>query len=132
MTREHDEFIAIMTKELAGHATSEVVSLCRKLGRMSKRHARLQEALCNGDWPADNGVRPTVECPLCGMGWATGTVHKTKGCKDCRLEADIRKTLEPYGIEPIFSGDPRGCTVKLKMPSGTTNDWGREGVCVPQ
>jgi len=31
-----------------------------------------------------------------------------------------------------LSGDPRGYTVKLIVPSGRTNDWGREGIGVPQ
>ena len=34
-------------------------------------------------------------------------------------------------MEPVFSGDPRGNTVKLRVPSGRTDDWGQEGICVP-
>jgi hypothetical protein len=34
-------------------------------------------------------------------------------------------------IEAKFSGDPRGATVKLKMPDGRYDDWGQEGICVP-
>ncbi len=30
-----------------------------------------------------------------------------------------------------FGGDPRGCTVKLIMPNSETNDFGKEGWCVP-
>jgi hypothetical protein len=29
-------------------------------------------------------------------------------------------------------GDPRGCTVKLKVPSGRTDDFGGTDLCVPQ
>lgn len=32
---------------------------------------------------------------------------------------------------PIFNGDPRGACTKLRVPSGRTDDWGGEGVCVP-
>lgn len=32
---------------------------------------------------------------------------------------------------PIFDGDPRGACVKLKVPSGRTDDGGRTGICVP-
>ena len=32
---------------------------------------------------------------------------------------------------PKTSGDPRGACVKLRVPSGKTNDWGQEGICVP-
>lgn len=31
----------------------------------------------------------------------------------------------------VFAGDPRGCTVKLTLPSGETNDWGKDGWCIP-
>ena len=39
--------------------------------------------------------------------------------------------IEHVGIVPIFHGDPRGAVVKLNVPSGRTDDWGQEGVCVP-
>jgi hypothetical protein len=38
---------------------------------------------------------------------------------------------ENNGFYPCFSSDPRGATVKLKVRSGKTNDWGEVGVCVP-
>lgn len=31
----------------------------------------------------------------------------------------------------LFGGDPRGCVVKLTWPDGATNDFGKEGWCVP-
>lgn len=31
----------------------------------------------------------------------------------------------------LFSGDPRGCTVKLTFADGFTNDFAKEGYCVP-
>jgi hypothetical protein len=31
----------------------------------------------------------------------------------------------------VFGGDPRGACVRLEVPSGKTDDWGREGICVP-
>ena len=35
------------------------------------------------------------------------------------------------GIIPVFQGDPRGAVLKLRVPSGKTNDGGRTGICVP-
>lgn len=32
---------------------------------------------------------------------------------------------------PVFSGDPRGACVKIRVPSGKTDDWGQTGMCVP-
>ena len=35
------------------------------------------------------------------------------------------------GLSPDLSGDPRGHMLKLKTPSGYTDDWGQTGLCVP-
>jgi len=51
--------------------------------------------------------------------------------KEARIEKAIRLLCAGIGCEPIFGGDPRGATIKIKMPDGFTNDWGHEGVCVP-
>lgn len=34
-------------------------------------------------------------------------------------------------IVPVLGGDPRGCTVKLQVPSRRTTDFGHIGICVP-
>ncbi len=59
-----------------------------------------------------------------------------------RRAAAIRKklyalllVLQDNGAEPvafITGGDPRGAALKLVLPSGQTNDFGREGYCVPE
>lgn len=48
------------------------------------------------------------------------------------IEQAIQKLCASLGCEPLFQHDPRGCTVKLKVPSGQTDDFGKEGMCVPQ
>src|SRR5574340_189794 len=131
MSRERDEFIVIMSKELPV-GDSAMLDWCRKLMRLAHTHGRLQEAACNGDWPAANGERSTTICPVCEKSWADGTVHPKRGCKSCRIEAQISEMCRLQNIQAIFQGDPRGATVKLKVPSGRTNDWGGEGICVPQ
>lgn len=46
--------------------------------------------------------------------------------------AKIRQAAKRLGATGvIFSGDPRGCTVKLTFKDGFTNDFGGEGYCVP-
>jgi hypothetical protein len=63
-------------------------------------------------------------------------------CKEVDEEGDhpaitenrdaIREVAERAGaMGVIFSGDPRGCTVKLTFEDGFTNDLGHEGYCVP-
>lgn len=34
------------------------------------------------------------------------------------------------GLVAVFQSDPRGVTVKVKLPSGKTDDCGKEGICV--
>ena len=48
-----------------------------------------------------------------------------------QLRTRIKRILKPYKITPRFQDDPRGAVVKLQVPSGVTNDWGRMGICVP-
>ena len=41
-------------------------------------------------------------------------------------------TAKRIGCKGVrFGGDPRGCTVKLLFYDGATDDWGKEGWCVP-
>lgn len=48
------------------------------------------------------------------------------------LKKRIAKLAEKVGASGIITGgDPRGCVVKLTWPDGATNDWGKEGWCVP-
>jgi hypothetical protein len=51
--------------------------------------------------------------------------------KDEKIQMDILAICAPHDCEVKFGGDPRGCTVKIAVPDGYTNDWGKEGICVP-
>jgi hypothetical protein len=83
-------------------------ALVLKLVRLSKRHHRLQELGCN-------------------RGLSAAEEAAEKRCEDA-----IQRLCRGLGCEPVFSGDPRGCTVKLRLPSGRTNDFAGTGLCVPQ
>lgn len=75
------------------------------------RHHYLMEDLCNGVIEMDeDGENPRVSA--------------------CRAKCQqAAKRLGAKGV--VFSGDPRGCTVKLVFADGYTNDFGKEGYCVP-
>ena len=66
---EREAFLVAMSKE----------GVPLDVARLVLRHAatlqRLAEAQCNGDWPADNGERPTLVC-ACGSAWAPGAYLK--------------------------------------------------------
>ncbi len=125
---ERGHFIAAVQREFPEDA--RVPQWCERIMRHGATHGRLAEAMCNGDWPCDNGERETKACPLCGMGYAPWSFRRG-ACPNCRCESLIRKLCTEQSVTPDFGGDPRGATVKLKMPSGQTNDWGQSGICVP-
>ena len=106
MTKRMDEleFAAIVAREQGG-SPYYVASLCDDLIRLSKLHRTACERYCNEE------------------GFVPATIE--------RREALIVRALEGSGIGVTFQHDPRGATVKLIVPSGFTNDWGKEGVCVP-
>ena len=126
---DRDQFVAIMTRE--GMPLPNI----RGMLRQSATLHRLAEASCNGDWPADNGERRVEACPQCGGSWVPSSYRRlpnggAKVCPDCYAEARTR-AITPAAFTPIFQGDPRGCVLKIAVPSHYTNDGNHEGVCVP-
>lgn len=152
--KEREQFVALMVRELSSLSTDVVASACNKLMRHAATYCRLQEAQCNGDYPAegpwaDNRPNALATCYRCEATWARssmrtvwrleqlvydthrpGAVRQFR-CKSCQTEDSITAVCRSIGCEPVFGGDPRGATVKLRVPSGKTNDWGQEGICVP-
>mgnify|MGYP001566860551 CR=1 FL=1 len=146
--RDRDEFIAIATKE------GIPVDVARKLLRYAATLHRLAELECSSE-AAD---RDRVPCPRSGKpAWIIQ--HEEGGrrvvsipclCQDYgsysgdhgtvpRIavhEARTQRRVETLcanlpGIIPVFQGDPRGAVLKLRVPSGRTNDGGQTGICVP-
>ena len=104
------QFACQLTRELKKVTPYHVAIMADELMRLSRKHHRIMEGHCNGDYDIPEDAHQPED----------------------KIEAKITEIMKPFGITPIFSGDPRGCTVKLKMPSGATNDFGHTGVCVPQ
>lgn len=88
---------------------------CNTLRTYGKRHARLMERECN-EGGVLSGYNGTEE-PLPSL---------------VRLRKRIGEIAKRIGATEVrFSGDPRGCTVKLMWADKATNDFGQEGWCVP-
>jgi hypothetical protein len=145
-SRDREEFVAIMVAE------GMPLDVCRAVMRAAASLQRIAELECS----SESADRDRVPCPgrqrplacICEH-WRSQDGQRGCGCTSptgdadkhhpvtriARREQSIRSTVEricaPYGIKPDFQGDPRGAVVKLKVPSGRTNDWGRVGVCVP-
>ncbi len=122
--REREEFLVKISSE------GLPLEIARKVMRHAATIQRLSEAECNGDYPCDNGERKVSFCAKCESGYVPSSMRGGI-CPNCRAAARIEAILAPYPIKPKFQGDPRGAVVKLVVPSGNTDDWGREGICVP-
>lgn len=90
-----------LLRALAAESAAFDLGKVQQLIQLAKRHHRGAERECN-----------------------EGGDHTTA------TEKKIVALLAGSGIGAIFSGDPRGCTVRLKMPSGRTNDFANTGWCI--
>lgn len=97
------------------------LSECSALHRLARRHKTIQKHHCNG--PVGGWTKQWEQ--------DMEKMHRMCEAQIIRICATMLDT-EGKCITVIFSGDPRGATVKLVLPSGFTNDWGQEGVCVLQ
>jgi len=87
------------------------------LMRYSATLHRLAEELCNGyqDWQGNWDEKRTQAAER----------------KQERIEKRAAEVAAAIGGQVITGGDPRGCVLKIVFPDGYTNDWGKEGICVP-
>lgn len=92
---------------MARHGNSISLNDCKRIMRYAATLQRLAETACNRE------------------------LTKAEILKDEAMMAKVIEICAPSDIEPSFSGDPRGCVVKLVVPDGYTDDFGREGICVP-
>ena len=134
--RERERFIVKMSEH------GMTLDTARLILRHARTLQRLSEAQCNGDYPADNGQRKTVECHVCGSHWAPESMAKDRTapkivgpgehsaqwvpliCKDCRTAARVKAVL-PDGWTAITQGDPRGYVLRIVVPGGQYSDSGR-------
>lgn len=103
--------LAQFLHDLKTHGATADKTDARHLIRLAAKHHKLMEQLCNGEIEYDaEGENPQVA----DVRQETANRAEGIGCK---------------GV--VFSGDPRGATVKLVFHDGETNDWGKEGWIVP-
>lgn len=106
-----EQFAADLRKHGNGKATA---AQARRLMALAKEHHRLCELWCS-DEQYNREIDEDGEHP-----------------RMVRCRAAIEKLAKACGCKGVeFSGDPRGCTVKLVFHDGETNDFGKEGWCVP-
>lgn len=110
------EFIHLMMKHTKA-PEGEVQRAAMRLLRYGATLGRLAEDQCNGfqDWQGNWDEK----------------AEKRAEAKEARILARAEKLCAAIGCKVVTQGDPRGNTLKIVVPDGYTNDWGREGICVP-
>jgi len=114
--------IAEVEDKNIGHARHTAALLCRH----GRTYARIQEAICSGvEWSQYDTNETFNKRQARHEKWTEK--------REQQLEKRMREICAGLGagFVPVFSGDPRGVTVKVQVPSGKTDDWGKEGICVP-
>jgi serine phosphatase RsbU (regulator of sigma subunit) len=117
------QFAAIIDGETTNIAES--LRLANLLCRHGKTYARLQEANCNG-------VGSYANEPIERFNKRQARFEKELEHKEQLIERRVKAICKELGegFEPVFEGDPRGFSIKIKVPSGRT-DGGHDGICVP-
>ncbi len=94
--------------------------------RHGKTYARIQEGHCNGC-----GTYYNEDPKRFALRQAKFEAALEK--RESQLENRMRTIVADLGVGfgVIFNGVPRGSTVKVTVPSGKTDDWAHEGLCVP-
>jgi hypothetical protein len=122
--KEREEFLARMVREYPDMSVYVVCEAARKIMRHARTHGNLAVEHCNepsGCWYLAQPGRVDE--------WEERHAKREVSC-----ERRITELCAPFGLVPHFGGDPRGYTVKLKLPSGAYNTCGgsQEGYGVPQ
>jgi hypothetical protein len=92
--------------DLEAHGCDPSLDQVHRLMKLAREHHKLQESACN---------------------------RQVEEGHDAACEVAITNLATEIGCKGVkFSGDPRGCTVKLVFHDGATDDWGSEGWCVPK
>lgn len=120
--KERHEFIATLY-EHSPHKwqESDPLLFIQKQGELLMRYSatlhRLAEELCNGYQDAKGN-------------WDEKRTQLAEK-KQERIEKRAAEVALAIGGTVITGGDPRGCVLKIVFPDGYTDDWGKEGICVP-
>ena len=109
-TIAREDFIASMQREFPANA--QIPDWCRRMMRLGSTSLLYAERECSDEhWCNHNPQRERLVASL------------------ARRIAALANELP--GVLISHSGDPRGHTVKLVVPSGRSDDWGQTGICVP-
>jgi len=129
--KQREEFVAVVVRSLPSLSAMAACDFARRIMRLGATYGRLQEAQCNGSYPADDGQLgdEAAVCEQCESVWhrramkkvvymregRNGRAYRRPECPDCRTQAAIERLCEGVGVRAIMQGDPRGHTVNLVL-----------------
>jgi hypothetical protein len=145
--KDREAFVAAMTAE------GMPLPMIRALMRAATTLHRLEEANCSIEvrkprhYTAPLGIL-TSERPratMCGVALPLSDDYVRSGdriayhqplvtcwaCKAALVEKRVERLLAGSGFAPVFGGDPRGAAIRVRVPSGKSDSWAGDGICVP-
>jgi hypothetical protein len=128
-SKAREEFVALIVMHAVGPTgigsqdERDRIQAAQRLLRYGATLGRIAENQCNGYSKLDSWHANTYQ-------WDEQAAKRDE-LKEERIRAKVTKLCESIGCQPVFQGDPRGNTLKIAVPDGYTNDWGREGIAVP-
>ena len=116
-SKDREQFVSLIAQHAGEHNGLNVFQFAQTLMRYGATLGRIAENQCNGY------QTPSYE-------WDE-KAEKRDEKKEERIQKRVTDLCAAFQCKPIFQGDPRGNVLKIAVPDGYTNDWGREGICVP-
>lgn len=120
---ERTRFTDIIERESKIKAARSIAGLILENG---KTYAHLREAGRSG---LVNYYRESIERFNKRQETFRKRIEKSEGRIENRVEQLCKQLGD--GFSPVFADDPWSNTIKIKVPSGYTNDLAQEGVSVP-
>lgn len=139
---DREKFVALVQQH-AGGDPQKRYSFAQRLMRYGATYGRLQEEQCNGPdydsvprgwYPANMAAEEIKADQDSRMNRIRDTWQRAQDAipaKESKIEAAVSELCSKFDCKAIFSGDPRGNTLKIEVKSGYSNSWGGEGICVP-
>lgn len=134
--KEREEFLTLLAREYPDKGLMHVCDFGRVLMRLARTHGQLACDYCNGPQHLDYTIPAGEDCAR--LNAERRAAHTAwDAALERKRESNARRISEvctEFGIIWRHSGDPRGYTVKVHLPSGKGNTWGgdAEGWGVPQ
>jgi hypothetical protein len=135
--KERAQFMAALLKAFPEKDFGEVEQFARLMLRHAATHGRLAEETCNGHPIQGQYTSATGDALKAHNARVTKLQNQWDARiekKELQVEARMKVLCDAFGVELILGGDPRGYTVKIKLPNGASNTWGgaEDGFGVPQ